>query len=113
MAADDPRFGIRRYAGVFIDEVSTKEKVKVAERTNRVGVTKRVIPFDPITDVTIKGGGTPPLALGYIANPAVAGIAGGIFIVKERTTTDKSEGFDEFEISATHYPNAELGQVAA
>lgn len=113
MAADDPKFGVKRYAGVFIDEVSTKEKVKIAERMNRVGVTKRVYPYDPTTDVTIKGGGEPPLALGYVANPSVLGLVGGVFIVKERGYVDKNDGFDEFDISATHYPSAELGQLAA
>lgn len=113
MAADDPKFGVKRFSGVFIDEVTTKEKTKVAERANRVGVTKRVIPYDPQTDVTIKGGGEPPLALGYVSSPGVTGLTGGVFIVKERNYSNKNEGFDDFEISATHYPDAELGQVAA
>lgn len=113
MPADDPKFGVKRFPGVFVDEVTTKEKIKVAERANRVGVTKRVIPYDPITDITIKGGGEPPLALGYVASSNVTGINGGVVIVKERSYSDKNEGFDDYEISATHYPSAELGQVAA
>ncbi|MEQ1862326.1 MAG: hypothetical protein ABMA13_20600 [Chthoniobacteraceae bacterium] len=104
---------MKRFPGVFIDEVQTKEKIKVAERANRVGVTKRVFPYDPMTDVSIKGGGEPPLALGYVASPNVTGLTGGVFIVKERTATDKNEGFDDFEMSATHYPDGEIGTVAA
>lgn len=113
MAADDPKFGIKSFAGVFIDEVSKKSKVKVAERANRSGTTKRVIPYDTTTDVTIKGGGTSPLALGYVASPNVSGISGGVFIVKEKNETEGNEKFDEFECSCTHWPEAELGQVAA
>jgi len=109
MAADDPKFGINRFPGTFIDEVQVKEKTNVAERKDRLGVTKRVYPFDPMAEVSVKGGGEPALALGVVASPGVTGITGGVFIVKERTHTQKGDGFDEFDLSATHYPNAALG----
>lgn len=113
MPADDPLFAISRFDGEFIDEVQVKDKLNVAERKNRVGVTKRVHPHDPTTDISIKGGGIPPLALGSVAANSVEGIGnGGVLIVKERTHTQKNDGFDEFDLSAIHYPEAELGEVA-
>ena len=99
MAADDPKFGVKRFSGVFIDEVTTKEKTKVAERANRVGVTKRVIPYDPQTDVTIKGGGEPPLALGYVSSPGVTGLTGGVFIVNDRLDVARAVGAVLFDVS--------------
>lgn len=114
MPANDPLFAISRFPGEFIDEVQVKDKIDVAERKNRVGVTKRVHPHNAMTDVSIKGGGIPPLALGVIAQHGVAGLAsGGVFLVKERTHTQKNEGFDDFDLNASHWPEAEVGAPAS
>ncbi len=110
---DTLNFGISRIAGEFVDDVSVKETLTVATRKNRVGITKKVYPHDPIVEVSIKGGGTPILALGVVAdNGGVTGLAeGGVFIVKDREHTEGNEKFCEFSLGATHYPNAELGTV--
>jgi hypothetical protein len=110
---DTLKFGIARHAEEFVDQLKTKETVQVAERKNRVGITKKVYPHDPKTEVTMTGGGNPPLALGAVTAHGVSGIAAGVFIVTERETTDNNDDFNEFSISATHYPAAELGEAAA
>lgn len=109
---DTLHFGISRVPGEFIDEVSVKESLTVAERKNRVGVTKKVYPHDPKAEVSIKGGGTPILALGVVAEHGVDGLEGGVFVVKERENSEGNEKFNEFNLGATHYPEAELGVAA-
>lgn len=112
--SDTLNFGISRIPGEFVDEVSVKEGLTVAERKNRVGTTTKVYPHDPKSEVTIKGGGTPILALGVVADGGgVTGLTGGVFVVKERESSEKNEGFNEFSLGATHYPNATLGTASS
>lgn len=114
MAADNPILGISRMAGEYIHKLTTKGRVSTPEAKNRVGVVKKVFVIpDEITDVTLNGLGEPPMALGVLADPAITGLSGGLFVVKERTHTDNNENADEFELSATHYPNATEGEIAA
>ena len=65
------------------------------------------------SEISIKGGGAPIMALGAVAAHGVTGLAGGVFICKERENSEGNEKFNEFSIGATHYPNAELGSVGA
>lgn len=110
---DELNFGIARHAGEFVDEVKTKTTTDVAERRNRVGTIKKVFPHNTTTDISISGGGTPPLAVGAVADHGISGITGGVVVVKEAEHTDKNTDFDEFSISAKHYPEATLGTAAA
>lgn len=111
--SDTIYFGISRFDGEFIDEVMFKEKVETATRRNRVGETARVYTYDQTNDFSIKGGGEPPLALGVVASSGITGMGtDGVIVVKERTVTDKSTDFNEFEITGTQYPNATEGEAA-
>lgn len=111
--SDTIYFGISRFDGEFIDEVMFKEKVETAERRNRVGVIKRVYTYGQTNDFSIKGGGTPPLALGVVASSGISGMGeDGVIVVKERTVTDKNTDFNEFEVNGTQYVEAEEGEAA-
>jgi hypothetical protein len=112
--SDTLKFGVQSVnetkAGGFIDEYSAKEQVEVAERKDLRGITKKVYPHNPTTDLTIKGGGEPIASAGVATADALGlAIEGGVIVVKESETSEKNTDFNEFSISAKHYPEGELG----
>lgn len=102
-------FGIFSYTdGDYLDEVDVDFNTEVAERRGTSGDIKKVKDFNPTNDLTVKGGGQPAISVG-VATLAVTGLTGGVKMCSKFGHTEKSNDFDDFNLTAKHYPGGSAG----
>jgi len=92
-------------AGDYVDEIKVSGKVETITRRGTDGTTKKLDSYDPTNEFSIKGGGAPTLALG-VGGPVLSELTGGVKVVDKRDHTQKSNEYDDFEVSGKHAPGA-------
>jgi len=95
--------------GEFTDELKISKQTEIIERKNSAGITTKVKDLNPTTDISIKGGGAPAIALGS-GGVAVTAVTGGVIMVSKYEHTEKNSEFDDYDASAKHFPS---GSVAS
>lgn len=92
--------------GDFTDELKLSKQNEVIERKSSAGIITKVKAINPTTEISIKGGGSPAIALGS-GGVAVTELAGGVVMVSKFEHTEKNSDFDDFDATAKHYPSGE------
>jgi len=93
--------------GDFTDELKLSKQTEIIERKSSAGITVKVKDINPTTDISIKGGGAPAIALGS-GGVAVSALTGGVIMVSKHEHTEKNAEFDDYDASAKHYPSGAL-----
>ena len=97
--------GITQATGTLLESVEWETKIeeKIIKATN--GSFGQGQTFDPIIEFSVKGRGTPSVAVG-IGAAGIAAITGGTTLILKVKQSQKNDDFDSFEYSGTNYPNA-------
>ena len=106
--------GISQVPITLLQSVETETELEVAEPLLDYDGTLLDDPsesFNPMTDIQLKGKGSLPAALALVGAgadllTAHADLSGGKVVVKSNKYVQNAKSHDEFDASATHYPNA-------
>ena len=97
--------GITQATAALLESIEweTKLEEKIIKATD--GSFGQGQTFDPIIEFSVKGRGTPSVAVG-IGAAGIAAITGGTTLILKVKQSQKNDDFDSFEYSGTNYPNA-------
>jgi hypothetical protein len=93
--------------GDYLDEFSTEGKTDVSERRGTDGAIAKVKDYNPTSEISVKGGGNPAIAVG-VGSLSITSLSGGAQMIKSSKHTEKNTDFDDFDLSGTHYPSASV-----
>ena len=97
--------GITQASATLLESIEweTKLEEKTIKASN--GTFGQGQTFDPLIEFSVKGRGSPTVAVG-IGAAGIAAITGGTTLILKVKHSQKNDDFESFEYSGTNYPNA-------
>jgi len=98
--------GITEASDILVQSVEIETKLSEVVRQDKDGKFALAHAFDPEISGSIKVLGTTTDTVGGNLITAVASVASGVTIVKEKTHTTTQDNYDETDISFVNFPGA-------
>ena len=97
--------GISQATAALLESIEweTKLEEKTIKASN--GTFGQGQTFDPLIEFSVKGRGSPTVAVG-IGAAGITAITGGTTLILKVKHSQKNDDFESFEYSGTNYPNA-------
>ncbi|TSA30707.1 MAG: hypothetical protein D4R65_12700 [Verrucomicrobiaceae bacterium] len=98
--------GIPEASDTLVQSVDIEQKLSEVVRQDKDGKFAMAQAFDPEVSGSIKVLGTTGDAVGSDLVTALASVAAGVTIVKEKTHATTQDNFDETDLSFVNFPGA-------